>query len=160
MRLLLYTEETAAVLRVLPQKNLSHPRKDGNGVTKGKKDPWDLPGGKLKIGESPADAAARELLEETGLRLTEIGATRCGVEESKYVEDCKMAVYVFTIPTELPVQAGDGITEVKWTPLEQARDNGHFPLKRAFDLAKKDLPPATSSAEEPAEKSSKRAKHA
>eukprot|EP01047_Picozoa_sp_COSAG01_P042661 COSAG01_NODE_3737_length_5747_cov_40.714058_8_plen_379_part_00 len=156
-RILLYTEETAAVARVLPEKNLSRPRKDGKGMTKGQPEKcWDLPGGKLKDGESPADAVARELLEETGLKLGEIGATRCGVEEFKYEEECKMAVYVFTIPTELPVQAGDGIAEVQWTPLEQAREKGSFPLKRAFQIADFPLPPAASpaavaSAEEPVE---------
>jgi 8-oxo-dGTP diphosphatase len=33
---------------------------------------WSPPGGKLEIGESPEDCAAREMREETGLNVTEL----------------------------------------------------------------------------------------
>ncbi len=35
-------------------------------------DTWGLPGGHLEFGESPADCAIREVLEETGLKINDI----------------------------------------------------------------------------------------
>ena len=38
---------------------------------------WEFPGGKIQAGESRAEAAARELLEELDLRLVQLGETVC-----------------------------------------------------------------------------------
>ena len=42
---------------------------------------WEFPGGKIEAGESPAEAAVRECLEETGLRIEAIGEYPCHIQQ-------------------------------------------------------------------------------
>lgn len=39
-------------------------------LLKNERDEWELPGGKLELGEQPVDCLAREITEETGLQVT------------------------------------------------------------------------------------------
>jgi 8-oxo-dGTP pyrophosphatase MutT (NUDIX family) len=39
-------------------------------LLKNERDEWELPGGKLELGEQPVDCVAREISEETGLSVT------------------------------------------------------------------------------------------
>ena len=58
------------------------------------------------------------------------------------VSHAKAAIFVYTVPTELQVTAGDGISEAKWAPVEQVRtemqqgsnllDTAGFVMSRAF----------------------------
>jgi 8-oxo-dGTP diphosphatase len=53
---------------------------------------WDLPGGKLKAGESPETAAVRECLEELGWNPGHAGKWHCrrvrdGVDATTYLRD-------------------------------------------------------------------------
>lgn len=92
-------------------------RGDGHG--------WAVPGGCVEPGEDPADAAVRELQEETGLRLTE-GWT---VTPPRYVPDPRatdeawMVTVVCTLDLgrlprqELPaVAGGDDAARAAWIP--------------------------------------------
>jgi 8-oxo-dGTP pyrophosphatase MutT (NUDIX family) len=87
-------------------------RRDGNP-------PWTFPGGKIEPGESPADAAVRETLKETGLRVRATGV----IGQRVHPQTGILITYVVAeLPDELDVTAaGNGeLTEVQWVIPEEA----------------------------------------
>lgn len=117
------------LLRVLPFKNI--PKKKGIGMTKGKTNPWDCPGGKLKTDETPYDGAMRELEEETGLIMTSVDHTN--VHEFD-LADCKMRIYVMAVASRLPVKPLDGISKVAWVPIQKALQRADYRLQRSLNV--------------------------
>lgn len=78
---------------------------------------WCLPGGFIEWGESPEEAARRELREETGIeavRLRLSGAYGGFTEERRHV-----VVFAYSVPewTGEPV-ADDDALDVRWFPLD------------------------------------------
>ena len=128
--ILLKANDEKTLLRILPTKRVARPKKNGSGMTKTDPTPWDVPGGKLKEGETAEQGMRRELLEETGLTLH--NATKVG---ERYIPDCKCAVFVYTIPTKLDAQPLDGVSKVAWIPCDEARDQACFRLERALFVA-------------------------
>jgi 8-oxo-dGTP diphosphatase len=69
---------------------------------------WSLPGGRVEDGETDAVAAAREVLEETGL-VVEVGALIGTSEVGRYL------VHNFeAMVTGGTMAAGDDATDVRW----------------------------------------------
>jgi 8-oxo-dGTP diphosphatase len=78
---------------------------------------WSLPGGRVEPGELPADAAAREVAEETGLQVA-IG-TLLGVVDREYVDadgrSVTLEIHDYAarvVGGEL--SAGDDAVDVRW----------------------------------------------
>ncbi len=76
---------------------------------------WSLPGGRIEVGETGAEAAEREVFEETGLRV-EVGQLLATVTLGRYVvEDFAATVIGGTL------SAGDDADEVRWCLPEEMR---------------------------------------
>jgi 8-oxo-dGTP pyrophosphatase MutT (NUDIX family) len=93
------------------------------GVLVGKrndgKPPWTFIAGKIEPGESPADAAVREVKEETGLRI------RAGTVIGRrfHPSTGRPMVYIAARPThgtEIFVGDEDELAEVRWVSLAEA----------------------------------------
>ena len=78
---------------------------------------WGQPGGRIEDGELPADAVRREVLEETGLRVTE--ARLMGIYVMPFMDDivfhfaCKVEGELIEIPNdEIAERAYFGVAEL------------------------------------------------
>jgi 8-oxo-dGTP diphosphatase len=76
---------------------------------------WSLPGGRIEAGETPGEAAAREVLEETGLQVT-VGAELAHVRIGAYdIHDFAATV------TGGELRGGDDATDARWVTPEELR---------------------------------------
>jgi 8-oxo-dGTP diphosphatase len=81
---------------------------------------WSLPGGRVEAGESDAAAVAREVAEETGLRV-EAGRL-AGRVERPGASGVTYDIYDYAATvTGGTLVAGDDASDARWTALEELR---------------------------------------
>src|SRR5438128_10507828 len=101
-------------------------------------DDWSFPKGKVDRGETPEEAALREVEEETGLRCKLVAPLGCTAYSDHKGRE-KVACYWLMDVVGGRFGAGSEIDEVRWVTVEDAMDLLSYrrdrALLRAFDLA-------------------------
>lgn len=85
---------------------------------------WAMPGGRIEPGETPAEAAVRELLEETGLTVDGVEHFWSGPRPNDDGIPHQVTMHAFYAPTDAKqedVVLGEGLAMV-FVPREQALD--------------------------------------
>ena len=116
----------AVVFLVDPQGRILMQHRDANAHVSPNQ--WGLPGGKIEDGETPDEAARREVLEETGLSVSKVEHLWSGTRPSVSNPDGLVEMHVFCAPTDArqdDVVLGEGQAMVFLTPDEaRGRDLG------------------------------------
>ncbi len=83
---------------------------------------WALPGGFVEEGEQVAEAAPRELAEETGLRLDSGSLEMLGVYDTPGRDPrgwTVSVVYIARVPGESAVTGADDASDARWFAVEE-----------------------------------------
>ena len=86
---------------------------------------WDIPGGFLEPWEHPADGAAREIAEETGLRVR-MTALLTVVMDSYHDQFYTLNIYYLAKIVDGEVQAADDLAELRWFGADALPDEFAF----------------------------------
>jgi 8-oxo-dGTP diphosphatase len=90
---------------------------------------WTMPGGKMEFGEEPHETAARELLEETGMRLRSCRLVSVSSEHNGDAHFVTLGFLCDGFEGEPKVMEPDEITEWKWFPLKELPRNLFVPSR-------------------------------
>jgi 8-oxo-dGTP diphosphatase len=88
---------------------------------------WTMPGGKLHFGETFEDAAMRETLEETGIRLRSMKVIAVNNNKVETAQFVTIGLFSDDFDGEAKVMEPDEITEWKWFGLEDLPNPMYFP---------------------------------
>ena len=94
---------------------------------------WTMPGGKMEFGEAPHETAARELLEETGMKLTSCRLVSVSNERNGDAHFVTLGFLCDGFEGEPKVMEPDEITEWRWFPLKELPRNLFVPSSNVLN---------------------------
>lgn len=95
---------------------------------------YSLPGGGIKKGESPIDAAKREAFEEVGIQLTDLTALPSFVTHEEYKEDTVYSYFAYVESKEFTLDKLE-IDVAEWYPIYSLPKLGSV-TQKTIDLYK------------------------
>ena len=99
---------------------------------------WAFPGGFLNIDEDAPEGARRELLEETGLKVSNIEQLGAFATPDRDPRERVISIAFFTLTRVQEVQGGDDSNVAKWFPINPLPALG-FAHPEMFNMALKRL---------------------
>lgn len=135
-----------STIRIVPAAGAVLYREDGDSplcavVHRPRYDDWSLPKGKVDAGESLPVTAVREIAEETGF--TAVLRSRIGTTGYPLKENLRKEVtYWSALAREGTFEPNSEVDEIRWLPVDRARDLVSYPLDRKILTRFSAAPPA------------------
>lgn len=98
---------------------------------------WTMPGGKLEFGETFEEGAAREVLEETGVKLHKVDVVGINNDLIETAHFVTIGLFSDDFTGEPKVMEPDEITEWQWFDLDNLPAPLYFPSERVLENYKK-----------------------
>lgn len=94
---------------------------------------WTMPGGKLEFGESFEEGAKREVMEETGINLTDMQVLCVNNSKNKHAHFVTIGFFSDQFEGDPKVMEPDEITEWQWFDLDALPTPVFFPSAEIID---------------------------
>jgi ADP-ribose pyrophosphatase YjhB (NUDIX family) len=94
---------------------------------------WTMPGGKLEFGETLEEGAAREVEEETGIKLKDVKVICVSNDVTEHAHFITIGLFSDDFEGEPKVMEPDEITEWNWFSMDNLPQKMFFPSKRVLE---------------------------
>lgn len=94
---------------------------------------WTMPGGKMEFGETFEEAAAREVLEETNIKLKKINVICINNERIDVAHFVTIGIFSDDFEGEAQIMEPDEIIEWRWFGLGELPSPMFFPSKKIIE---------------------------